>query len=290
MGNDSSLSNKEIWFGWRSWIVLALFYAYEFTQRVSPAVMIPEMMADLGVTAAAIGSLSAYYYYFYALMQIPAGFLYDRFNPRKVILVASLLVALGSFLLGHAHTLILAQAARAIIGVGSAFAFVGCIKLGMSWLPFHQIPMMIGLTNLFGVFGAILGGAPLAALLKTTHWHTIFSYGALVGLALTLLIYQFVILGPRLPLHTTAERKPLKQILIQVCGCRQTWLNAFYGALLVAPIAGFAELWGTPYLMLAYDITRPMAALLVSLIFCGIAIGGPTMGYLSQRYNAVQLM
>ena len=42
-------------------------------------------------------------------------------------------------------------------------------------------------------------------------------------------------------------------------------------------------LWGTPYLIVAYDLTRPHAAFLMSLLLFGWAVGAPAMGWLSDR-------
>jgi MFS family permease len=42
-------------------------------------------------------------------------------------------------------------------------------------------------------------------------------------------------------------------------------------------------LWGTPYMMAAYDLGRPEAAFLVSLLLLGWAFGAPAGGWLSDR-------
>ena len=42
-------------------------------------------------------------------------------------------------------------------------------------------------------------------------------------------------------------------------------------------------LWGTPYLIVAYDLARPQAAFLMSLLLFGWAVGAPAMGWLSDK-------
>ena len=42
-------------------------------------------------------------------------------------------------------------------------------------------------------------------------------------------------------------------------------------------------LWGTPYMMSAYQLSRPEAAFLVSLLLLGWAFGAPAGGWLSDR-------
>lgn len=68
---------------WLIWCIAALFYFYEFFLQVSPNVMVPELMSSFHVTAASLGNLAAFYFYAYAIMQIPAGVLLDFFGPRR---------------------------------------------------------------------------------------------------------------------------------------------------------------------------------------------------------------
>src|SRR3954452_12928434 len=60
----------------------------------------------------------------YALLQVPAGVLLDRFGARTVVAVGGLTMAAGQLLLGTAEALPLAIAARVLVGIGDAFTFV----------------------------------------------------------------------------------------------------------------------------------------------------------------------
>ena len=62
---------------WIVWGLGAAFYFTGFYQRVAPAVMTDQLMADFEISAAALGHLSAFYFYSYAAMQIPTGILSD---------------------------------------------------------------------------------------------------------------------------------------------------------------------------------------------------------------------
>ncbi|AHE66695.1 major facilitator superfamily [Legionella oakridgensis ATCC 33761 = DSM 21215] len=54
-------------------------------------------MQTFRVSAAGFGVISAFYFYAYAPMQLPAGLLFDRYGPRKLMTVALMLCAFGSF-------------------------------------------------------------------------------------------------------------------------------------------------------------------------------------------------
>ncbi|HSH42302.1 MAG TPA: hypothetical protein VK973_09295, partial [Arenicellales bacterium] len=75
----------------RAWAAFALgtmYFGYAFAQRVAPSVMTGELMRDLAVGGAALGGLSAFYFYAYAGIQLPVGVLLDRFGPRKLLSAA----------------------------------------------------------------------------------------------------------------------------------------------------------------------------------------------------------
>lgn len=271
--------------GWFIWGIAAFFYSYEFTQRVAPSVMIPELMAALHLDAAQLGSLSAYYFYTYALCQIPAGMLIDRYGPRWILTLAPLAVSLGSLAMVYSPSLLSAKASRALIGIGSAFAFIGCLKLAQHWIAKHHFPFMVGLTNLSGTLGALAGGAPLAFAVTHWGWQNTMLGLAILGLFISILLF-FMIHLPKKPIdHSIPEETPISLIkhLKTVTQDRQTWLFAVYGGLLVVPIAAFVELWSVPFLTLTHAISRAEAAFLNSLIFVGIAIGGPTIGWLYSK-------
>src|SRR5882672_7858769 len=80
------------------WLTAALIFGYAWVLRVAPSVMVEELMHDFAVVAAVLGNLSAAYFYGYAGMQVPVGVLLDRFGPRRLIAISTLLCAGGCLL------------------------------------------------------------------------------------------------------------------------------------------------------------------------------------------------
>ncbi len=110
-----------------------LFFGYAFVQRVSPSVMTEELMRDFAVGGAALGSLSAFYFYTYASIQLPVGMLTDRFGPRKLMSFAAGLCALAALVFAQSESLLGASLGRALIGGTVAFAFVGTLAIAGYW-------------------------------------------------------------------------------------------------------------------------------------------------------------
>src|SRR4051812_29652465 len=117
-----------------AWTVASLFFLYAFVHRVSPSVMVEELMRDFAVGAAVLGNLSAFYFYTYAGLQIPVGLLMDRIGPRRLTTAAALLCAVGSLLFAVSDTVALASFGRALIGAGAGFSFVGALAVATQWL------------------------------------------------------------------------------------------------------------------------------------------------------------
>ena len=108
-----------------------LFFGYAFVQRVSPSVMTDELMREFAVGGAALGSLSAFYFYAYASIQLPVGMLTDHFGPRKLMSFAAALCALASVGFAFSDSVFTASLGRALIGGTVAFGFVG--TLAIAW-------------------------------------------------------------------------------------------------------------------------------------------------------------
>src|SRR3990167_10441666 len=133
---------------WLVWLCAALFFCYQFLLRVSPSVMTQELMADFHVDACALGTLTSFYFWAYSGLQLPVGTLLDKYGPRRLLTFAALLCTAGSLLFASAETVMMASLARFLIGAGSAFGFLSCMKIGALWFPPQRISIVVGMTLL----------------------------------------------------------------------------------------------------------------------------------------------
>ena len=96
------------------WGLAAAFYLFGFFQRVTPAALAQELAQELAPTATALGWLSATYFYCYAVMQLPAGLLADRFGPRRLFIAATAAPVAGTLLFAWAETFAAAAVGRGL--------------------------------------------------------------------------------------------------------------------------------------------------------------------------------
>lgn len=269
---------------WLVWTLACLFYFYEFLLQVSPSVMGSSLMRDFSVTADGLGILSGAYFLSYAGMQIPAGILLDKLGPHRLLTCASLICAISSLIFSVTDHLYTAVVARFFIGVGSAFAFVGALKLIANWFPARRFAFLTGLILTLGMLGAIGGEAPLAYVINHIGWRSSMMSLGVAGIFVSLLIFFFVTDSPT---GKTRPKKTSFQILgkelLQVLKNKQLWFVALYGGLMYMPTPTLCGLWGVPFLTAGYHVSEAAAAGMISLILVGWAIGSPVWGGMSDR-------
>jgi MFS family permease len=262
----------------------ASFYLYEFVLQVAPSVMAAPMMKTFHVTAEGFGIISAFYFYAYAPMQLPAGLLFDRYGPRKLMTAALVLCSIGSFFFASTDSVITASLGRLLIGIGSAFSFIGVLVLVSRWFPPQHFALLAGVAQAMSSAGAIFGEMPLAALIDVIGWRQASFILSAIGLLLALLLWCFIRDYP----HQPTQSMPTQRLrdewhrLVEVCKHAYTWQTGFYACAIWTPIAVFAVLWGVPYLQEKYQISVIMASGMCSMIWLGIGVGSPLLGWVSD--------
>ncbi len=269
----------------------ALFFGYAFVQRVSPSVMTDELMRDFAVGGAALGSLSAFYFYAYASIQLPVGMLTDRFGPRKLMSFAAALCALASLLFGFSDSLLGASIGRALIGATVAFAFVGTLAIAGYWFKPAQYAMLAGLLQSVGMTGGIFGQAPLRQVVETVGWRDTINLLALFALLLAVLL--FLLVPKRSPGQRQYGPKPgILKGLKAVAANPQSWICSIIGFGMASSMLALGGLWGVPWLNHVHGYGKTEAAAITSMVFVGWAIFSPLCGWLSDRIgrrNCIQL-
>ena len=259
-----------------------LFFGYAFVQRVSPSVMTNELMSDFAVGGAALGSLSAFYFYAYASIQLPVGMLTDHFGPRKLMSFAAALCALASVGFAFSDSVLTASVGRALIGGTVAFGFVGTLAIAGYWFKSTQYALLAGLLQTVGMCGAIFGQAPLRQMVESIGWRGTMHGLALVALVLALLLFFLVPLRSREQKRHRAGPGVMRG-LHAVTVNPQTWICSLIGFGMAATMLAFGGLWGVPWLNNVHGYTTTEAAGVTSMLFVGWAIFSPLAGWASDR-------
>jgi MFS family permease len=264
-----------------------MFYLYEFVLQVSPSVMTMQLMKACGIGAAGVSVISAFYYYSYTPMQLVAGLLYDCFGPRRVLTAAILVCAAGAFFFCTTHNVAMASTGRFLMGMGSAFSFIGALMLVSRWFPPYYFALVAGVVQSMSAIGAICGQIPIAAAVEDFGWRSTLRWVAIFGVGLAILISLVVRDHPPgailvRPKNKNSEVGRLGTVLKK----SQTWFTGIYAFASWGPIVLFAALWGIPYLVEKYQLTTTQASMMCAMIWLGVGFGSPFFGWLSDFFQS----
>jgi MFS family permease len=280
------LFSKATIYGWIFFTLAGCFFLYEFFLRSSMGAMEDIFRHDLGTNSATVAFISSAYFLAYSIMQIPVGILIDKFGVRKMGTVAVLVTAVGCLLFSMSHTVMGAWWGRFGIGFGSAFAFVMMFKIILDWFPGKYLGFMGGMTQVLGIIGPILAGAPFAYALTVTNddWRGIFHIVVLIGVVLAI-VYWLVVrdkiksnisdLDVKPKEHTIAKLKKLIKI-------KQLWAAAVFAFFVYPAIEVIGSLFGVPF-MQHHGFSLNDAAGSVSFVWLGLGLGSPFVGWISDR-------
>lgn len=265
------------------WLFPLSFFTFQFILRLWPGLMMQEIMLQFSIEAGSFGMLAAFYYYGYAGMQIPMALLLDKFGARCIVFGFALLCGLGALLFTYTTSFYLALLSRFLIGAGSAVGFLGVSKVVSEWFSSRQYSKMIGFSFSVGLLGAIYGGKPLTQWIKAYDGQHVGFALAFLSMAIGLGAY-LVLRSPK-KLEQSAENKLSLSHCSVLFSSWVIWALALANLLMVGALEGFADVWGVPYLMTAFDFSKADAALLISFIFVGMLFGGPMLAFFARKWG-----
>jgi len=153
-----------------------------YIDRIAISTAKGPLTAAFGLTDTQFGWALSAFALGYALSQIPAGVIVDRYGPR---LVLGVLVAIWSFftgLTGLAYGFVSLLVIRTLFGMAEAGAWPACARAFYSWLP----PGERGFAKSVNMSGSRLGSAfalpAVAWLITALGWQASFWVLAVVGL------------------------------------------------------------------------------------------------------------
>ncbi len=262
---------------WCVWLIASIFYAYQYILRVMPNIMLPDIMQQFHINAADFGQFSGIYYIGYSLMHLPIGIMLDRHGPRKVMTVCILLTVIGLIPIIFSSHWVYPVLGRALIGIGSSAAILGTFKVIRLSFSEKRFTRMLSFSVTIGLVGAIYGGGPVRYLCSTWGYQAVVQLFMAIGILLAALTYYFV--PESKPMRSTAVLSDIRAVLTN----GRVLLLCLAAGMMVGPLEGFADVWGSAFLKQMYGYTPSTASYLPSLIFIGMCFGAPVLSYVAEK-------
>ena len=268
-------------------------YVLVFFHRLCPAVIALDIQASFGITGTLLGVLGSAYFYSYAVMQLPTGLMADSWGPRKTVSVFFILAGLGSILMGIAPNLSVAVIGRILVGIGVSTVFVCNFKLLSEWFTARQFLIMGSAFMVMGGLGALSSSAPLAWASNAFGWRmTLIAVGG-ITLLMAGLVYAFVRNRPvemglppiRLDRAAKEAEIGLMAGMRMVVFSGRFWPIAIWAFCVVGISFAVGGLWGGPYLMQVYGLSKTAAGGVLSTFALALIFGSPLLGWLGNRFG-----
>ena len=152
-----------------------------YMDRVNISVTAPVIMKEFGWNEAALGMILSSFFVGYTILQIPGGWLADRFGGRRILSLGVLWWSLFTLLTPIAKTVTCMTAVRALMGIGEGVNFPSIQSMTAKWIPAGERSRVAGFT-LSGISVGNILAFPLATFIMTSFgWQYVFYVFGLFG-------------------------------------------------------------------------------------------------------------
>ncbi|MEM7021658.1 MAG: MFS transporter [Pseudomonadota bacterium] len=155
-------------------VPFALGYFLSYLFRAVNAVVGPDLVDDIGLSATQLGLLTSAYLFAFALFQLPLGVLLDRFGPRRVQVGLFGCAAAGSVLFAIGQDVVVLTLARALIGLGFAGGLMSGFKAVVLWVPPPRRALANSCVMSFGALGILVATVPVELAVLSIGWRAVF--------------------------------------------------------------------------------------------------------------------
>src|SRR4051812_20256621 len=175
-------------------IVLTLATAYMASHffRASNVTIGLDLMQDLKIGPEALGALTGAFFFGFAGMQIPCGFLFDRFGPRRAVAGMLIVATIGGMIFTLAPSWPVLLAGRVLMGCGFGVMLIGSMVVITRWFAPDRFSTFTAIVMSIGLLGNLLATTPLAWASEAVGWRVVFgiavAFTALAAVAVWLVV------------------------------------------------------------------------------------------------------
>lgn len=268
---------------WLVCFAATMFFFYEFIQGNMFASIAANIMQDFQIQADKMAYLSSIYYLSNVIFLFIAGMVLDRYSIKNTILIAMFFCVISTFILAYSHSFYMALFCRFVTGIGSAFCFLGPVRLASHWFPPKRMALVTGAIVTVAMTGGMMAQYPLTRLVAYVGWRQAVLDIGMLGLAMLTLMVFWIKEKP-----SVAVKKEGKPINVLVAA-KKAYFNtqylraAMFTSLMNMAIAVFGAMMGTLYLEQRLGISSEQASMVNGMIFLGAIIGAPLVGWISDK-------
>ena len=172
--------------------VFAFGYFLSCLLRAITATLSPVLTLEFELMAADLGLLAGGYFLGFASMQIPLGYLLDKFGPKKIVSSFLLIAFIGTISFALAQSFSGLLVSRILIGVGVSACLMAPLTGYRIWFAENQQHRANSWMLMIASLGFLSSTLPVQLLLPALGWRWIFGGIAALILISIILMLSFI--------------------------------------------------------------------------------------------------
>ncbi len=267
---------------------LATAYVASHFFRAANVTIGLDLMRDLGIGPEALGALTGAFFFGFSAMQIPCGFLFDRYGPRRTVTGMLVVAVIGATLFTLAPAWPQLLAGRALMGAGFGVMLIGSMVVISRWFPPDRFATLAGIVLSVGLLGNLLATTPLAWGTGEIGWRGVFGIMVVFTALTALAVWTIVRDAP--PGHPFLERKT-ETPAEMMRGLGEVLKNPQLKFILALNFCNYActftvqGLWGGPFLREVHGLSRVESGNVLLVAVIAYQIGMLTISPLDRVFD-----
>ncbi len=272
----------------QAWIIvatLAIAYVASHFFRAANVTIGLDLMRDFAIGPEALGALTGAFFFGFSAMQIPVGFLFDRYGPRKTVVGMLVLATIGGSVFTLAPDWTTLLVGRVLMGAGFGVMLIGSMVVISRWFPPNMFSQVTSLVLAVGLLGNLAATSPLAWGVQQVGWRPLFGavvvFTALAAIAVWLIVRDAPAGHPFLARTPESPREMLR-------GLGEVLRNPTLKFILALNFCNYActftvqGLWGGPFLREVHGFTAVEAGHVLLAAVIAYQVGMLTFGPLDR--------
>lgn len=264
---------------------LATAYVASHFFRAANVTIGLELMADLRIGPEALGVLTGAFFFGFSATQIPCGFFFDRYGPRKTVFGMLLIAVAGGALFTIAPDWPTLLAGRALMGAGFGVMLIGSMVVISRWFPPDRFATLSSLVLSIGLLGNLLATTPLGWGSEAIGWRNVFALA--VGFTAIAAIAVWIVVRDAPPGHPFLERRS-ESGREMLAGLKEVLTNPSLPCIVALNFVNYAcsftvqGLWGGPFLREVHGLSIVESGNVLLAAVIAYQVGMLTIGPLDR--------
>ena len=268
-------------------IMFVLCAGYTVSQflRTSIGVLSPTLMYDFNINPNNMGLLGGVFFLSFAIFQIPAGILIDKYGPRKVMSVVIIFAVLGSIIFALSSSFYGLLLGRIFMGLGCSICLMGALVLITRWANSDQFSKLAGIILALGGIGGLIATTPLSYFSEIYGWRLSFWIAAIITL-IVMMLYYFILNDKNEELASDKINEAVSiNNLLFILKERNFKFMIPMSLLSYSSLVVILGLWGAPYLKDVHGLDNIERGKILMLMAISWNIGSFVFGSLRSIFG-----